>query len=153
MTFPFCEGTHYRVEPNGCWAWLRSIDNRGYGSVAVRRKTHKAHRVAFGLIPHGLFVCHHCDNRACVNPAHLFLGTNADNMRDASRKGRLRGPGDSAARGEDNGNAKLTSSKVRAIRKELKKGVSYRKIGDAFEVSPSLICQIATGKTWAHVAA
>ena len=85
-----------RVDDAGsCWEWTGSCFASGYGQFALsqpRRKAY-AHRVAWGLafgpIPNGLFVCHHCDNRRCLRPDHLFLGTQAHNVRDAIRKGRL----------------------------------------------------------------
>ena len=81
-------------EPNtGCWLWTGAVDEDGYGRFFYRGKNRHAHRVSYELhaapITDGRFVCHTCDVRLCVNPLHLWLGTNADNIRDGVRKGRI----------------------------------------------------------------
>jgi hypothetical protein len=82
-----------RPTPAGCWEWTGVLGGRGYGKFRFDDKMQPAHRVSwqitFGEIPDGLLVCHHCDNRLCVRPEHLFLGTASDNALDAYRKGRL----------------------------------------------------------------
>lgn len=83
------------ISETGCWNWIAAIRNPtgGYGCIKFRGKIVDAHRVSWiihkGEIPEGLLVCHTCDNRKCVNPAHLFLGTQRDNMQDCLDKGRL----------------------------------------------------------------
>lgn len=102
------------TQQDGCWIWnsVHRKDGRGmisYQGLHPRAKLTLAYRFAYeifnGPIPNGCFVCHKCDNPSCVNPAHLFIGTPGDNIRDASVKGRLRGP------------AKLTIDQVREIRR------------------------------------
>lgn len=77
---------------DSCWEWQRGTNSKGYGAVKIQNKTYSAHRVSWTLfngdIPEGMFVCHHCDNPKCVNPEHLFIGTQKDNMQDKCKKGR-----------------------------------------------------------------
>lgn len=134
-----------------CRNWTRSINNSGYGIVGVgQNKNTVAHRVAYavfrGPIPAGAFVLHKCDNRRCVNPDHLFLGTQSDNMRDCAKKGRLK------LRfglhfGEKHNWAKLTDLQIAEIRTLLAQGnLTQRAIGKRFGVTDSHICQIGSGK-------
>lgn len=132
----------------GCLLWPASISDTGYGSWVVDGKTRNAHRVAyekaFGPIPDGLSVLHRCDVRACCNPDHLFLGTQADNMADASAKGRM-------SRGEARHNARLTESAVRAIRQSRAAGVSSLVLAREFGVSPRTIRDVGNRHTWKHL--
>ena len=104
-----------------------------------------AHRVSYelhiGPISHGLHCLHKCDNPACVNPAHLFLGTNADNMRDRDAKGRV-------CRGEDHADAKLTEKQVLAIRADNR---PQRMIAEGYSISLTAVNQIKKRKTWQHI--
>ena len=136
----------YSVErESGCREWVRDRSRKGYGRLWWAGKLHQAHRKAFeafnGPIPGGMHVLHRCDNPSCVNPGHLFLGTNDDNVRDKLAKGRL-------PRGEARMNAKLTEEAVRAIRasSEGKKVLARR-----FGVCPTVILGVRRGERWPHV--
>src|SRR5580704_5089112 len=143
------------VAARECWEWAGSRHpRRGYGQVTNDGKTAKAHRVmwrlTYGAIPDGLHVLHRCDNPPCINPAHLFLGTNADNVADRVRKGRSSRA--SVNRGEKNALAKLTWNKIAEIRVMLADGVSGKDIAEVYKISRSVVSNIKTGKRWTPVA-
>lgn len=149
-------------DPNtGCWIWMAALVGRGYGLFRADGRLVRAHRFAYelyvGPILDGLCVLHKCDVPACVNPAHLFLGTQADNIADKCAKGR-QASGDrhgsrlhpeKTARGEKIGNAKLTEEQVREIRAA--EGLSQQRLAVAFNVDQTLISQIRSRKIWRHV--
>ena len=129
-----------------CWEWLGAKFSTGYGHIQFHTHTVRVHRLAWeianGPIPKGMQVLHHCDNRSCCNPNHLFLGVDADNMADRDAKGRQ-------ARGEQNGQAKLAEQDIHRIRHLLDRYVRQADIADMFDVTPQNIYCIRTGKSWA----
>lgn len=142
--------THPRLG-TPCWLWTAAIANDGYGQLAVNRKHCLAHRLSFkianGGIPDGLRVLHRCDNPPCVNPAHLYAGTDRDNARDRDQRGRA-----VVARGERNSGCKLNEAKVREIREFAAQGRRHSAIGSQFGVSSGTIDQIVSRRSWRHVA-
>jgi len=142
-----------RVDTTGdCWEWRGARHQNGYGRFSMGGKSRFAHRIAWtlthGPIPTGLDVCHHCDNPPCVNPAHLFVGTGADNLRDARDKGRLR-----PRAGEAHPQAKLTAEQVATIRARCAAGEAQRAVAREFRISQPRVCQIVRGHGWARMTA
>lgn len=134
----------------GCVEWTGPFTHYGYGRIRIEwkdepRRSFLAHRVAWeqahGPIPEGMCVLHRCDNPPCANPEHLFLGTDADNVRDMHEKRRDR------CRGEEHGAHKLTDAEVVAIREAYTGGESHRSIARRYGVSQSHISKIMLGKT------
>ena len=137
--------------PKECWEWQGYKGTGGYGQVSFNGKRTTAHRVAWelsqGSISDGLVVCHHCDNPACVNPAHLFLGTPADNLGDARQKGRWRAPA-----GEQQGQAKLTNEQVIAIRRRYGAGdVTQKQLAPFYGITASSVSRIIRREGWKHL--
>lgn len=132
-----------------CWLWKGSIHRTGYGHFKFQGRTQQAHRVSFilanGPVPDGLMVCHTCDVRSCVNPDHLFLGTNKDNIADAAAKGRM-------SHGEAHRDAKLTTADVIAIRARYRSGqASIRGMAREYGMAHCNMQSVVHGKTWRHV--
>jgi len=134
---------------NGCWEWQGYIGRNGYGQVQVRSEAFggsslKAHRVAFtvwnGPIPDDLLVCHRCDNRCCINPAHLFLGTAKENTADMVSKGRTRKSGFPRPTLR-----KLSREQVEMIRVDPR---THRTIAASYGVAPRVIAALLSGVTY-----
>lgn len=170
-----------RASPHDCWPWIGSLYRTGYGNVRIRGKTYRSHRVAWaiakGVIPAGLCVLHKCDNRACCNPEHLFLGSLKDNITDMYRKGRARPPTGKAhgsrthperlARGNRHGThtkpesiprgikrpgAKLTEYEVKQIRRLYAAGdISHSHLAAQYGVCQQPIWCILVRRHWKHV--
>lgn len=134
---------------NGCIEWIGNKNNKGYGIMEVAGRTLACHRLAWELannkkVPNNMCVCHSCDNPPCINPAHLWIGTRADNHIDMVNKNRH-------AHGK-NSNSRLTEQQVLQIRSEYK-GIrgEYRRIAERLGVSRSVIEDVVQRKTWSHI--
>lgn len=131
----------------GCWGWLKARQRNGYAVMRTGGKSVRVHRLVYALssgqMPSSkVDICHTCDNRACINPAHLFAGTRTDNMRDCADKGRIRVP---SLAGGDCPASKLTPQQVIAIRKDAR---SHRATARAYGVTKGTISSIRRGLTW-----
>lgn len=152
--------TKYIIDPiTGCWNWTGARTSAGYGELGLNGKIVTAHRLSYmifrGEIPDGFLVCHTCDKPECVNPDHLFLGTNRDNVNDMIQKGRQnlsnapngRRNGQS---GEKNYQAKLTEPDVLEIRRLYSIGLNRKEITQLFpQVGRKNIEMIIRRATWA----
>lgn len=136
----------------GCINWIAVRDSSfGYGRFSWKGKPYAAHRVAYrlqnGAIPEGCQVCHTCDNPACINPEHLWAGTQADNMLDKDRKGRGNRP-----RGVNNSNSRFTEAQIIELRYLWRTGqYNYSDLAKRFGVSYVTISKIVNYKTWRHL--
>lgn len=147
-----CDGPVHKIH-GMCWTWVGSVHDEGYGYLVVDGKWTGAHRFSYqhfnGPIPDGLLVCHHCDNPICVNPEHLFLGTDGDNSRDKMEKGRATG-----MKGSDNPKAKLTDEQVEEIKRIYQKGhrvYGINALARRYGVSTFPIACIVNETGWKHL--
>ena len=151
--------TKYTVDKlTGCWLWSAHKNKQGYGQFFDKDKRWRAHRWAYqhylGEIPDGMCVCHKCDNPSCVNPEHLFLGTQQENMDDMLSKGRQSPP-----KGECSFHSTLSEKSVVLIKRFLERHPTERGpqggqcdfLARWFGKSKSIISDIGTGRTWRHI--
>ena len=135
---------------NGCHIWTGPPGDVGYGNFGINGKTYRSHRAAWeiyrGPIPGGLCVLHRCDNKMCVNPDHLFLGTRADNVADMMAKGRGR-----KATGERVGNSKLKEDQVKEIRMLVAGGMKQTEVAAKFGVHSSWVSRISRNEFWRDI--
>jgi hypothetical protein len=160
---PLAERFWPKVDKNGpvpshcpelgpCWVWTGATQTGGYGFIGVGSgRCDVTHRVSWvlehGAIPDGQWVLHRCDNRQCVRPSHLFLGTSQDNVDDMMAKGRRR-----IRKGEGNAASKLTAQKVRDLRASAALcRVSQAELARAFGISVATVADVVHRRSWAHV--
>src|ERR1017187_575805 len=139
-----------------CWLWTSGKDTHGYGQFKIENKQQRSHRISWVLLRgmfsddgsyHGTCVCHSCDNPACVNPNHLFLGTHADNHSDKDKKRRGNHPFC-----ENHPRSKLTNEQVFELRlRYAAGGTSYRKLGAEFGLTHGAIGLMMSGVNWKHI--
>lgn len=138
-------------QKTSCWEWSLHRDRYGYGQATFNERTMTAHRMSYlffnGEIQDGLCVCHSCDNRGCVNPTHLFLGTPADNNADMKAKGRY-----VHHRGERSPGARLTDAEAAEILSLAQKGeMTQKEIGKIYGVGHTTVSAIFVGDNWGHL--
>lgn len=138
----------YVKKTKSCWIWTSKNQASGYGRLKIKGKHISVHRFSYelhkGKIPVGLFVCHSCDNRLCVNPDHLWLGTNTDNIRDMEKKGRSKHPNK-----ENHWKSKFSISDIKKIREKYKTGYfSKKELAKEFGTCKSNMASILQNKTW-----
>lgn len=153
------ESMFEREPMSGCWLWVAADDGRGYGKFWLSGEIVKAHRASWRLyrggIPRGQWVLHRCDNPACVNPTHLFLGDRSANMRDMARKGRqvFQVDPSKVRRGERGPGAKISEADARSIVDRLVNGESGAALARQFGISRCTVSAIKVGRIWKHLRA
>lgn len=148
-----------KVDKSGdCWEWTGAkFQDNGYGQFWFNGTTVRVHRfswmIANGTIPDGLCICHTCDNPLCVNPDHLWLGTNKENTHDMMAKGRWKNGGmDGGAKGERNSHSKIIEEDVRRIRESFLFGATQNDLISIYPINQQSISNIINHKTWRDVA-
>jgi len=136
-------------EPNRCWKWRGGFRSSGYGHTSRYRKDESAHRLAWEFwnnkkIPKGMFACHKCDNPACCNPNHIFIGTPKENSEDMVRKNRQ-------VSGERHWCSKLTKEQVSKIKEMRNNGETLTAIGKIFGITHGMVGHIASGRNWKNI--
>lgn len=163
----YLKGHHFRrpteerfwskvAKSDGCWLWTGAIGRKGYGKFGIwgrKQGWEGAHRASwrlhYGDVPDGVFVCHRCDVPSCVRPDHLFLGTDADNVRDMHGKGRW-SPNVSRA-GAANNSAVLTDEDVNRVRLLFAQGMSRAGLARTFGIGWSTVDDVVQRRTWRHL--
>jgi hypothetical protein len=145
------DSNYIKNNESGCWIWSSSLNHDGYGRIFFKGTRKMAHVVAFEIyreeVPAGMKVCHTCDVRCCVNPSHLFLGTQLDNVRDMITKGRANIP-----KGSMKKNSKIDEKTAILIKRGLVAGVTPTKLAITLSVSRHIVFSIKNGKSWRHAA-
>ena len=156
-----------KIDKSGdCWVWTGGTGNSGYGRMRINKKLYSPHRLMWEiynkkLILNNMEICHKCDNRLCINPEHLFMGTHRDNMKDCSKKRRVHGILDEFGKSIDNGyrfkignipiGRKLAKEDIINILNYLKNGYTQREIGEMYNVSHTTILDIKRGKCYVNI--
>lgn len=149
ITDPLEIFNYFTLKGDGCWVWIGAKANTGYGYITHKGKILNSHRLSWkvniGEIPPGMSVLHKCDNRICVRPDHLFLGTITDNMADKTKKGRQ-------LKGTQMHSSKLTDEDVINIRKQyVPWKVSLTTLGKKYGVHHTTILDVLHGESWKHI--
>jgi len=143
-----------KTHPSGCWVWTANRNNKGYGlfrpgGTAPKELAHRlSYADAFGPIPQGGLILHSCDNRLCVNPAHLRVGTFKDNVADMDERGRRVS---NARRGAANPNTKMTERQIINIRRDYVAGVPIKTILTRYRITKAAMNDYVSGKSWRHI--